>query len=197
MKKTLLLSGALALITAVTAFAMGGAEAQVINFSDVAPGSTVNTQYTASFGITFTPQNPGPTSGQVFADNPGFPTPADPANNALVGIYSPIFVDFSTAFYTRGLGLFSFSVVPDPFGAGQMNVPVGFYDESKNFIGSLLIDQTVAGTYTGNFQNVSRVLLPADAFYTNLAPTAVPEPGGIALLMATGGVSLLALKRRK
>ena len=192
MKSLFLLAGA------ITALATTGANAQgVINFSDVAPGSVINTQYQSSFGITFTPQYVNnANNGQVYADNPGLGPNPDPNLNALLGIYSPTFVDFDPTTYAAGAKL-TFDVVNEPLGAGQANVPVSIFDGNGLLLNTVLIDEIVGGTYTISGRGATRILFPADADYTNLRPTAVPEPGSIALVMAMSGVSFVALRRRK
>jgi len=76
----------------------------------------------AAFGVTFTPQNPIPQVGRSMQNNPGLPANPDPANNALVGIYSPIFLDLDTTLYPNGAPIL-FDIKIDPNAPGLSSVP--------------------------------------------------------------------------
>ena len=173
------------------------AQGQTITFQDVDPGSVINTTYASSFGVTFNPPAVNTTAGQVYADNPGLPANPTRANNALVGIYDPIYVSFAPAFYPGG-GKLTFNVIPDPQGFGSASASVLAFDAANNLLGSFPIDETTAGTYTVGAPGAVSLELPADTYYGNLKPTsAVPEPGSIALGLALLGSVSLLLRRRQ
>ena len=158
----------------------GLAQAQVkkIDFNDVLPGTVVNTAY-QNLGITFQAQNQGGFFSQIIADNPGFPANPDPANNALVGLDTPICVLFDSTVYPKGTQ-FLFDVVADPMGGGLSDAPVSFFDNQGTLLGTMTIDQTHSGWYFAPFSGIQKVLLAGDGYYDNLA--AVPEPGNLALM---------------
>ncbi len=78
---------------------------------------------------------------------------------------------------------------------GTPGLSVEFYDAVDTLLSRTPIDQTQPGfTFvTGAIDNVSKIVLPAGAFYDNI--TAVPEPGTAAWLLGLGGL-LLGRRRR-
>lgn len=113
--------------------------------------------------------------------------PAPSPEGALNALFQPTLLLF-TANTTLDL-----SVVLDNDTFGDPALDLLFLDVAGNIVGSLTTDQTVPGftvSYSGSFNQVAQILLPAGAFYDNLELTVVPEGSTV---MSGVGASLLAL----
>ena len=134
------------------------------------------------------------TAPAVTVDNPNlFGRGAAPSpNNALNALFQPVLVLFPTSTTVT-----SFSATLDNDTFGDAHLSVNFYDSNDNLLKSVAVDQTVAGfTFdSGAITGLSKVVLPAGAFYDNVGFTAVPEVDGRVL---TAGLLLAgaALARR-
>ena len=199
---------------ALLATALAGAlpaRATLFTFDSVVSGTDANSLSQA--GVTFQPgiftpdtdsfgsDIPGTekwrvdgTAPAVTVDNPNLfgrgnaPSP----NNALNALFQPVLVLFPTSTDVTG---FTATLDHDTF--GDAHLTVNFYDTNDNLLSSLPLDQTVPGfTFTsGALNGLSKVVLPAGAFYDNVSFTAVPEVDGRVL---TAGLLLAgaALARR-
>ena len=203
-------SHTLALLLATAAIAIP-AQATLFTFDNVVSGTEANGLSQA--GVTFQPgiftpdtdafgsDIPGTekwradaSSPAVTVDNPSlFGRGAAPSpNNALNALFQPVLVLFPTSTDITG---FSATLDSDTFGDAHLSV--NFYDSNDNLLKSVAVDQTVAGfTFdSGALSGLSKVVLPAGAFYDNVGFTAVPEVDGRVL---TAGLLLAgaALARR-
>ncbi len=188
------------------------ARATTFTFDGVASGSSANSLSQAGITFqagTFLPDTnaegldvPGTekwrvdfSSPAVTVDNPGlFGRGIAPSGgNALNALFQPVIVLYpGTSGFTR------FSTVLDNDKFGDANVAVNFYDSKDRLIASLPVDQTIPGYVieSGPLDGVSKVVLPAGAFYDNVSVTSVPEPSTWALA-GVGLAALLWQARRK
>lgn len=111
--------------------------------------------------------------------------------NALNSVFQPTLVAFDQA---SSFSNFSVTLDNDTFGSSAATIE--FYGAQDNLLLSLTIDQTKAGleVNSGPLEGVSKVVLPAGAFYDNVS--AVPEPGTFALIGLGAGALALAARRR-
>lgn len=204
-------SHTLALLLAGLAVAVP-AGATTFTFDGVASGSSANRLSQA--GITFQAgtllpdtnaeglEVPGTekwrvdfSSPPVTVDNPGlFGRGITPSGgNALNALFQPVVVLYPGS---SGFSRFSATLDNDTFGAADLTV--GFYDSNDRLIASVRADQTVPGYVieSGPLDGVSKVVLPAGAFYDNVTVTSVPEPSTWALA-GIGLAALLWQARRK
>ena len=186
--------------------------ATTFTFDGVASGNSANSLSQA--GITFQAGTLLPDTNAEGLDVPGtekwrvdFSSPAvtvdNPAlygrgvvaggGNALNALFQPVMVLYPG---TSGFTRFSATLDNDKF--GDAGLAVGFYDSKDRLIASLPVDQTVPGYVieSGPLDGVSKVVLPAGAFYDNVSVTSVPEPSTWALA-GVGLAALLWQARRK
>jgi hypothetical protein len=126
------------------------------------------------------------------------------SGNALDGTNSPVMFTFGSALNLSNFGVIldnsSIGNIPTSGGDPAFGTNILFYDSVDNLIGFILLDETVPGFTVsdapGSFLNVSKVILPAGAFYDHLSfnAEAVPEPTVVGLA-CLGGLALL--KRRR
>lgn len=141
---------------------------------------------------------PDPTAPAVVVGDPSLRGyGAAIAGNALDAVDQAVLLKFSAA-----QDISSFSLVLDnstlgtPFGTA-----VEFYSAADVLIGSIPVDQTISGFSVNDlslFSGVSKVVLPAGAFYDNLSMTTVaaaPEPGR-AMLLGLGLIGGVLRRRR-
>ena len=145
-----------------------------------------------------------PTTPAVTAENPSlYARGAAPSpTNALQALFQPVIVTFAQPINLTGSG-FSGVLDNDTFGsngflAGFSDIAVKFYDTNNTLLQSVPIDQTTPGFAFTNptaLANVSYVVLPAGAFYDNLAivGNSVPEPASFGLLLLP---AMVVLQRR-
>lgn len=211
MKKTLfLMAGALCLSASANA-------ASVINFSFTSDATAVitNAPLAGTLSVDYAyletldeqgdpllhPSfRPDISAGSIVIGNPslaGYGAPI--AGNALNAVDSPVLLSFGSA---QDIGSFGVTLDNSTFGT-PFGTFVEFYDANDILIGSIGVDQTVAGYAVadlGTYANVSKILLPSGAFYDNLSFTAnsaaaVPEPGRATLLGL--GLAVAFLRRRR
>jgi len=164
-----------------------------INFNEVQDGTVINTTY-SSLGVTFTGETPYNQDLQATTDAPAFTTNTLDATRGAVDI----FLD-PTAF-AYGLNSFRVTSLADPFGQGSISTAFSFYDAKGGLVYSLdQFDQTQTQLVAvGNLMGVSKIVLPADAYYDDFSfqPAAAPVPeAGTAIsfgaLLTLGGVAVL------
>ncbi len=182
------------------------------NFDSVPSGSAAN--LASRDGITFQPgaflpaiDSEGsmiPGSETWRADGSAEPvTVGDPSAfgrgaapspiNALNALFQPVLVQFAAPEVVRS---FSLTLDNDPF--GDSGATIGFYDAGDRLLSEVALDQTKVGAFieaTLDLSSVTKVVLPAGAFYDNLSISSIPEPGPVALVVL-GALSLGSLKRR-
>lgn len=186
----------------------------LLAFDGVPSGSPANSAALA--GVTFEPAyyapaldpngNPVPGSEAWRIDGSAPPvTVDDPAGfgrgsapsprNALNALLQPVLVQFVSP---QSIRQFSVTLDQDPY--GQRGLAIGFYDGSNRLLGELAIDQTVPGFSLSrsdlDLAGVDRIVLPAGAFYDNVAVSSIPEPDPLALAIV-GFACLLASRRRR
>lgn len=164
-----------------------------INFNEVQDGTVINTTY-SSLGVTFTGETPYNQDLQATTDAPAFTTNTLDATRGAVDI----FLD-PTAF-AYGLNSFRVTSLADPFGQGSISTAFSFYDAKGGLVYSLdQFDQTQTQLVAvGNLMGVSKIVLPADAYYDDFsfqaAAAPVPEAGtaiSFGALLTLGGVAVL------
>ena len=187
----------------------------VLNFdfsSDATP-SVTGTALTGSLSVDYTyletlDDNGDPLPTPSFRPDPSAPAivvgnpsargyGSSSTGNFLDAVDQGVLLSFSHA-----QDISSFSLVLDNSTLGTaFGTAVEFYSAADLLIGSIPIDQTIAGfsvNDTSLFSNVSKVVLPAGAFYDNLSVTTVaaaPEPGR-AMLMGAGLAGMVLRRRR-
>ncbi len=170
-----------------------------INFDNVQDGTVINNTYAAQ-GITFAVEDASPFSSdiQATADGGAF------SSNALDATGGVVDVVLNPTVFGGGLSAFQVTSLADPEGFGSSNVTFRFYGANDALLfTSAAYDQTKTQTLMfSQLGTVSRIALPADAYYDNFSftPNAAPVPEAstsvsLALLLAGGG--LLIAKRRK
>lgn len=176
-----------------------------INFDDQLAGSDVSTAY-AGQGLTLS--RTAGVDPSVFTDFLPDTNMSDPNSNRGIDVASSGSGDLSALFsptlYPNGVDFFSVDLVPGSSGSGVNNASVQFFGAGGNLIYTLSpIDQTMSQTLStpNTVSGIQRVLLPADAFYDNLAfrgtLAATPEPGSLSLfLVGAGCLAAVALRRR-
>ncbi len=170
-----------------------------INFDNVPDGTVINNTYAAQ-GITFAVENATPftTDIPVTTNDGAF------SSNALDATRGTVDVFLDPAFFGGGLSTFQVTSLAAPSGFGSQ--AFSFYGANDTLLfTSVGYDQTQTQSFTFNqLGSVSRIALPADAYYDNFVfagtPNAAPVPEAstsvsLALLLAGGG--LLIAKRRK
>lgn len=164
-----------------------------INFNEVQDGTVINTTY-SSLGVTFTGETPYNQDLQATTDSGAFTTNTLDATRGAVDI----FLD-PTAF-AYGLNSFRVTSLADPFGQGSISTAFSFYDAKGGLVYSLdQFDQTQTQLVAvGNLMGVSKIVLPADAYYDDFSfqPAAAPVPeAGTAIsfgaLLTLGGLAVL------
>jgi len=164
-----------------------------INFNEVQDGTVINTTY-SSLGVTFTGETPYNHDLQATTDSGAFTTNTLDATRGAVDI----FLD-PTAF-AYGLNSFRVTSLADPFGQGSISTAFSFYDAKGGLVYSLdQFDQTQTQLVAvGNLLGVSKIVLPADAYYDDFtfqaAAAPVPEAGtaiSFGALLTLGGVAVL------
>lgn len=212
--------GAMLTVTAAHA----GPISHVFSFDDIASGAPANTTaQPPGLGVSFFAGAllpaydqfgdviPGSETWQVdgqgddiIADNPDLygRGPAPSPVNALSALFQPVLVWFDVPFNLDANG-FGVTLDNDSFGLngllpGYPDIAVQFYDENASLLGATPIDQTTPGysVLDGGYSAVKFVLLPAGAFYDDIAVsgTAVPEPASLAMLIM-GGAACLVRRR--
>lgn len=172
-----------------------------INFDNVQDGTVINNSYAAQ-GITFAVENASPFSTDIQATANGGAF----SSNALDATVGVVDVLLNPAVFGSGLSAFQVTSLADPQGFGSPNVAFRFYGANNSLLfTSAAYDQTKTQTLTfSQLGSVSRIALPADAYYDNFSFTATPNAApvpeasslvSLALLLAGGG--LLFAKRRK
>lgn len=170
-----------------------------INFDDVQNGTVINNTYAAQ-GITFAVENATPFTTDIQAIVPigAFTSNALDASGGVVDVF------LNPAFFGSGLSAFQVTSLPSEFGFG--NQVFRFYGANNSLLfTSAAYDQTKTQSLVfSQLGSVSRIALPADAYYDNFSFTATPNAApvpeastsvSLALLLAGGG--LLIAKRRK
>jgi hypothetical protein len=195
--------------------------ASILTFDGVPSGTLANS--VAPAGVTFSPAallpdldafgdpipgterwRPDPDATEaVLVENPGdygrgpAPSPA----NALNALWQPVLIRFARP----TMDLLSFGVVLDldTYGANGLepafsDVAVLFLGAAGNILSAIPVDQTQPG-YTvgaGPLAGVGGIVLPAGAFYDNLALTAIPETG-VWPVITGGALAAFAWWRRR
>lgn len=171
-----------------------------INFDNVPDGTVINNTYAAQ-GITFAVENATFFSAdiQATANGGAFSSNALDATGGVVDVF------LNPAQFGGGLSTFQVTSLPAPSGFGSQ--VFRFYGADDALLStSVSFDQTQTQTLIFNqLGSVSRIALPADAYYDNFvfagtpnAAPPVPEAStlvSLGLLLAGGG--LLTAKRRK
>lgn len=171
-----------------------------INFDNVQEGTVINNTYAAQ-GITFAVENATPFTTDIQAIIPS----SEFSSNVLDATKGVVDVFLDPAFFGGGLSTFQVTslAAPDGFGSQAFR----FYGANDALLStSVSFDQTQAQTLIFNqLGSVSRIALPADAYYDNFvfagtpnAAPPVPEAStlvSLGLLLAGGG--LLTTKRHK
>ena len=202
---------AFVVVTSVVAAYPVAAFETTFNFDSVPSGSLANT--IAKDGISFQPAAflpnvdasgsaiPGsdswktdPLGDPVTVSNPeGFGRGAAPSpQNALNALFQPVLVQFSSPQLIRS---FSLSLDNDRF--GDPSASIGLFDAADRRLAEVSIDQTLPGSFVvaeGDWNGVSKLVLPAGAFYDNLSVSSIPEPGPATIGFL--GALLLAAHRR-
>lgn len=137
---------------------------------------------------------PGLAFGDPSARGYGAPI----AGNALDAVDQAVLFSFSSPQdFTSFAVTLDNSTLGTPFGTN-----VEFYNALDALLYSIPVDQTVSGFSVNqalSLTGVSKVVLPAGAFYDNasftVAATAVPEPSRALLLGLFGGVALFRRRR--
>ena len=164
-----------------------------INFNEVQDGTVINTTY-SSLGVTFTGETPYNQDLQATTDSGAFTTNTLDATRGAVDI----FLD-PTAF-AYGLNSFRVTSLADPFGQGSISTAFSFYDAKGDLVYSLdQFDQTQTQLVAvGNLMGVSKIILPADAYYDDFAfqAAAAPVPEArtaisFGALLILGGLAVL------
>ena len=164
-----------------------------INFNDVQDGTVINTVY-SPLGVSFTGETPYSHDVQATADAGAFKTNALDATNGLVDILLD-----PTAF-VYGLKSIRFTSLADPFGQGSISTAFNFYNANGGLVYSLdQFDQTQTQLVAvGNLIGVTKIVLPADAYYDDFtfqaASAPVPEAGTaitFGALLTLGGLAVL------
>jgi hypothetical protein len=195
--KTQLLA-ALALAAALPAGVL--AQGSMFQFDHVASGSAANSALAG--GVTVEPAFYAPSldgdgnnipgteawrtdtfAPPVTVDNPmTFDRGEAPSpSNALNALFQPVMLLFPTPEF---VGLFRVTLDGDEFGT---SLPIEFYDSFETLIWSTTVDQSVP--YFGVSESpgvagVSKIVLPAGAFYDNIQIAAVPEADARMLMLA-------------
>lgn len=140
---------------------------------------------------------PDTTAPAIIVDNPsahGYGAPI--AGNALDAVDQSVLFSFSTPQDISAFGVtLDNSTLGTPFGTA-----IEFYNALDSLLYSINVDQTSSGFSVNQsalaLTGVSKVVLPAGAFYDNLSMTvsAVPEPSRFLLL---GLGSCVAVFRRR
>ena len=172
-----------------------------INFDNVQDGTVINNTYAAQ-GITFAVENATPFTAdiQATADGGTF------GSNALDATIGSVDVILNPAVFGSGLSAFQVTSLADPEGFGSPSVAFRFYGANNALLfTSAAYDQTKTQTLTfSQLGTVSRIALPADAYYDNFSFTATPNAApvpetsslvSLGLLLASGGL-LLAGRRQ-
>ncbi len=169
-----------------------------INFNEVQDGTVINTTY-SSLGVTFSGETTYNQDLQATTDSGAFTTNTLDATRGAVDI----FLD-PTAF-AYGLNSFGVTSLADPFGQGSISTAFSFYDSKGGLIYSLdQFDQTQTQLVAvGNLMGVSKIVLPADAYYDDFsfqaAAAPVPEAGtaiSFGALLTLGGMAVLRRRHR-
>lgn len=138
-------------------------------------------------------------AGPVVAGNPFDSGLGDPIDgNALNAELSPVLFTFAGPVTISD---FSATLDNSEFGTPPFfGTAIEFYGMDNTLIGSIAIDQTIAGFValgTEPFEGVKSILFSSGAFYDNISMTVVPEPSTAALLAGAAMLGLAALRRRK
>lgn len=201
MKTKLITALALASVLPATAFA----QTYTFDFDHVPAGSAANAAL--SRGVTVEPALYAPSvdgdgndipgteawrvdtlASAVTVDNPlDFDRGVAPSpSNALNALFQPVMLLFPTPEFVAN---FQVRLDGDDFG---MELPVQFYDSDDTLIWSATIDQTIpyfSINALPGVGGVSKIVLPAGAFYDNVVIAQVPEVDSRVLLL--GGVAAL------
>ncbi len=168
-----------------------------INFNDVQDGTTINTVYNP-LGVTFTGETVFSQDVQATTDVNFFKT------NALDATRGAVDILLDPTVFAYGLKSIRFTSLADPFGAGSIDTSFNFYDSKGGLVYSLdQFDQTATQLVAvGNLAGVSKVVLPADAYYDDFtfqaASAPVPEAGtaiSFGALLTLGGMAVLRRRR--
>ncbi len=192
----------LAAVFALTALpTLAFAAPTTINFDDVQDGTVINNTYAAQ-GVTFAVENAAPFTAdiQATADGGAF------SSNALDATLGSVNVILNPAIFGSGLSAFQVTSLADPEGFGSPSVTFRFYGANNALLfTSAAYDQTKTQTLLfSQLGSVSRIALPADAYYDNFSLTATPSAApvpeassviSLGLLLAGGG--LLTARRRQ
>jgi len=163
-----------------------------INFNDVQDGTTINTVY-SPLGVTFTGES-------VFNQDIQATKASAFQTNALDATHGVVDILLDPATFAYGLKSIRFNSLADPFGAGSIDTSFNFYDSKGGLVYSLdQFDQTFNQfVVVGNLMDVSKVVLPADAYYDDFtfqaASAPVPEAGtaiSFGALLTLGGMAVL------
>ena len=164
-----------------------------INFNEVQDGTVINTTY-SPLGVTFSGETPYNQDLQATVDGGVFSTNTLDATRGAVDIF------LDPAAFAYGLNSFRVTSLADPAGAGSISTSFSFYDSKGGLIYSLdQFDQTTnQQVAVGNLVGVSKIILPADAYYDDFsfqaAAAPVPEAGtaiSFGGLLILGGLAVL------
>ncbi len=141
---------------------------------------------------------PDLTAGAIVVGDPSARSYGAPiAGNALDAVDQAVLFSFTTP-----QDISSFGVTLDNSTLGTLfGTNVEFYSAADLLLGSLAVNQNTPGFTLNNtsllFSGVSKIVVPAGAFYDNLSFTAsaAPEPGRVSLLGL--GLAAAVLRRRR
>ena len=168
-----------------------------INFDEVQDGTVINTTY-SPLGVTFSGETPYNQDLQATVDGGVFSTNTLDATRGVVDIF------LDPVAFAYGLNSFRVTSLADPAGAGSISTSFSFYDSKGGLIYSLdQFDQTTnQQVAVGNLLGVSKIILPADAYYDDFtfqaAAAPVPEAGtaiSLGALLTLGGLAVLRRRR--